>query len=879
MFTRSIFPTPYNKMTLLNDILEWTTTLPDWQRDATRRLLQNEDNLSEADYEELFLLLKKEHGINKSEVVEASPLLAEHLPADRAPGETVVLLALRNLENVNRIPNNQSLVFSKTGMTVIYGDNGSGKSGYARVLKRACRARDQSEPVHPNANDPTSSEKVPSAKFDIEVSGVPEEVIWSRDSSSPDYLSTISVFDSQCARSYVTEENDVAYLPYGLDIVKNLANQVFPAMKDMLNAEIAAIDTNKFPFNHLLGETNVGNKIANLTANSDPKELVGLGTLTEADTNRLEYITTVLNEIDPAAKAKEVQLFANQLKNFGDRLNKPLTSVSNEAIGKLQKLSDDRETAEFSEQEAARTLQSGEELLPGTGNQVWKALFEAARRYSTEIAYPEDEFPATLGDKVCPLCQEALQESGSQRLNRFDEYIKNDVAKAAQEVRDKVNAEKDKLERADLNVGTEETLSDKLSDIDSQLPTMIEAYQSSIDQRRIAMLHCLEIPDWKGIPPLLENPRARIRQIATHQLQNSRTLLQAAKKNRRQELAQELGELSARQNLAKCLEAILKLLQRMKDKATLETCLPSLNTRSISGKSKEFASIAVTSELKTSLDREFKTLGIGHIKTKLKERSAHGEMLHKLLLDLPTANKTEEILSEGEQRAIALGSFLAELSLANHSCGIVFDDPISSLDHWRRHDIARRLVKEAKSRQVIVFTHDTSFRGQLCDEIANAGIPSVEMFLEWQENMPGCVTTGFPWNYKSYKERIDTLEQKQKEIETWWPPYPNEQESDQMRRQYDFLRATIERVTQDVVLNGVLKRDRNWIRINLLEGIVGFNLDECQAIQKLYKRTCDVVPSHDAPSEIVVPVPTATDLKNDIMALKSIVQAIKDRPK
>ena len=874
-----MFPTPYSEMTLLNDILKWTTTLPDWQRDAARRLFQAEDSLSEADYDELFLLLKKEHGIKKSEAVKANPLLAEHLPADRTSGETVVLLALHDLENVNRIPNNQRLTFSKTGMTVIYGDNGSGKSGYARVLKRACRARDQSEPVHPNANDPIFSEKVPSAKFDIEVSGVSEEALWSRDSPSPDHLSMISVFDSRCARSYVTEEKDVAYLPYGLDIVKNLANQVLPKMKDMLNAEIASIDVNKFPFNHLLGETNVGKKIENLTAKFDPKELANLGTLTEADTNRLESITNILKEADPVAKAEELRLFANQLKNFGNRLNKPLTSVSDEVIGKLQKLSDDRETTEFAEKEAALTLRSGEKLLPGTGEQVWKSLFEAAQRYSTEFAYPKDEFPATLGDKVCPLCQEMLQESGSQRLKRFDEYIKNDVAKAAQEARGKVNAEKDKLERADLNVGVEETLLDKLRGVDTQLPAIIDAYQPSIDRRRVAMLRCLEVSDWKGIPPLSENPRARIRQIAAHQLQNSRTLLQTTKKNRRQELTQELDELNARRNLAQSLEAILELLQRMKDKEMLKKCLSSLSTRSISEKSKKFAKTAVTGELKASLNREFKALGIGHIKTKLKERSAQGKMLHQLLLNLPTDKKTDEILSEGEQRAVALGSFLAELTLANHSCGIVFDDPISSLDHWRRHDIARRLVKEAKSRQVIVFTHDTSFRGQLCDEIADARIPSVEMFLEWQGDMPGCVTAGFPWNYKSYKERINTIEQGQREIEKWWPPYPNEEESDQMRRQYDLLRSTIERVTQDVVLNGVVKRDRNWIRINLLKGVVGFNLDECQSIQKLYQRTCAVVTSHDPPSEIVVPVPTAADLKNDIMALKSIVEAIKSRPR
>lgn len=43
----------------------------------------------------------------------------------------------------------------KEGVTVIYGDNGAGKSGYVRLLKRSCRARSAKgklEPLHPNIN-------------------------------------------------------------------------------------------------------------------------------------------------------------------------------------------------------------------------------------------------------------------------------------------------------------------------------------------------------------------------------------------------------------------------------------------------------------------------------------------------------------------------------------------------------------------------------------------------------------------------------------------------------------------------------------------------------------------------------------------------------
>ena len=55
------------------------------------------------------------------------------------------------------------------------------------------------------------------------------------------------------------------------------------------------------------------------------------------------------------------------------------------------------------------------------------------------------------------------------------------------------------------------------------------------------------------------------------------------------------------------------------------------------------------------------------------------------------------------------GRLLAELKVANRECPIVFDDPVCSLDHNYRDKIAKRLVEEAKSRQVIVFTHDIAF--------------------------------------------------------------------------------------------------------------------------------------------------------------------------
>jgi len=108
----------------------------------------------------------------------------------------------------------------------------------------------------------------------------------------------------------------------------------------------------------------------------------------------------------------------------------------------------------------------------------------------------------------------------------------------------------------------------------------------------------------------------------------------------------------------------------------------------------------------------------------------------------------------------------------------VFDDPVSSLDHHRRQHVARRLVEEAKKRQVIIFTHDTSFLGQLRDEIEDAKILHSLQYLEWRSDEAGYVVNGLPWDHQGYNDRIDTLEKAKNKLAKSWPVYPNEKDEE-----------------------------------------------------------------------------------------------------
>ena len=230
-------------MSLLTDILTWATaSLTLWQRDALRRLFQKQE-LDQQDFDDLYAMLKSAHGLPDPQNRQAVPLAQEHLPAKGASASTLILRAIRDLENVNRIAPGQKLEFATNGLTVIYGGNASGKSGYSRVLKRACRARDLSETVHADATDPNAFSQIPEATFDIEVEGCSKSLVWKRDVEPPEELSTIAVFDTRCARAYLDTEQEVAYLPYGLDIVENLGQHVLPNLSERIDAEIAGVNT------------------------------------------------------------------------------------------------------------------------------------------------------------------------------------------------------------------------------------------------------------------------------------------------------------------------------------------------------------------------------------------------------------------------------------------------------------------------------------------------------------------------------------------------------------------------------------------------------------------------------------------------------------
>lgn len=208
-------------MQIIQSIAAWAAQQPAWIDDAVRRLVAG--GLTPQDFQELSALAKAEHGLPDPKGRVAVRLDPKTLPAAAQDGVDVSLSALRCPQNLNAIDSNQVLTFQATGLTIVYGHNGAGKSGYARTLKKACRARNV-EDILPDVYVESKGPVLASAVFDWSEGQAAKSQRWTVGTVPPEPLSRMSVFDAHCARVFVDNQAKVLFVPDGMEVIHGLSD-------------------------------------------------------------------------------------------------------------------------------------------------------------------------------------------------------------------------------------------------------------------------------------------------------------------------------------------------------------------------------------------------------------------------------------------------------------------------------------------------------------------------------------------------------------------------------------------------------------------------------------------------------------------------------
>ncbi|MBZ0255152.1 hypothetical protein K8I31_03775, partial [bacterium] len=251
-------------MNVYAEILNWSKNIPEWQRDALRRLVEK-NSLDEIDQKELLLLCTGYYGVpNDEERIDFRPLSEDHLPDLSSIEKHVELKKIEEVKNVSAIKDNSpALCLNPKGLVAIYGNNGAGKSSYVRILKRACRIRGAVPEIIGNVYEESSSIK-PSANIHYLINNEEKTFNWEDGKTPPIDLSNILVFDSDCATAYIEQKNDIAFLPFGLDVFPKLAN-VASQICEKIDSKITALENKKLRNDDIQIGTKVGNFVRAIT--------------------------------------------------------------------------------------------------------------------------------------------------------------------------------------------------------------------------------------------------------------------------------------------------------------------------------------------------------------------------------------------------------------------------------------------------------------------------------------------------------------------------------------------------------------------------------------------------------------------------------------
>jgi energy-coupling factor transporter ATP-binding protein EcfA2 len=236
--------------------------LPDWQSDAARRIL-TQDCLSDNDKAEIMLFIKKRYQLIPDIATVPIPQRMQMGMISGSSGNhsKINLKTIKELNNVNALPDGAEINFGEQGITIIYGKNGAGKSGYARVLKRACKARDYDH-IHTNVYSKSNGGPATATFIITANNGSESEIKWIDGQPSNDVLSNICVFDAKCARIILNEKNEISYLPYGAHLFSSLA-ELLQELQQKLKAE--KVTPARPAYDDIPVTTIAGQYLANLT--------------------------------------------------------------------------------------------------------------------------------------------------------------------------------------------------------------------------------------------------------------------------------------------------------------------------------------------------------------------------------------------------------------------------------------------------------------------------------------------------------------------------------------------------------------------------------------------------------------------------------------
>jgi len=694
-------------MSIEKEILSWLNGRPVWQQEAVVRSLANR-KLSDLDLEELTILCKTANGQKRTKALNVSGFDSR----DANQNQALHIISIGDIQGIENLRPRKPIPFGEGNLVVIYGGTGSGKSGYVRIMKKAFGKANASK-IRSNVFAEAPAKR--SCKIEYKIDKQKDTKEWNADGTALAELTGIDIFDSDGGRLYLSKEKEASYTPRSVAIFDDLV-RACEGVRHRLQQEMATFPSKLPTMPPEYANTQAAKLYGNLKATHTENGLTSILSWSEENQKTLNELEERLKSDNPSKLAASKRGQKIQIEGILNKIASAMLVFCPESCQRFIDLKINAQSKrQISIEGATKVLNSAS--LDGVGTDTWRALWESARRYSEDKAYPASTFPNTTVGAKCVLCQQQLLAEAQQRLSELEGYVRGELEAAASAAE---TGYKDAIESFPLilNDDTLRTVcqASGLTEEDwiQRLSSFWKAAAVTKEQLTNPLLDAAEGVKQDAYPwiNILEK---RSIDLETQAKQHDAD----AQSFDRAKAIQLKTELQVKQWTAQQAENIKTDLSRLKTVAQYTEWIRGTDHTAISIKAGKIAEKIITTAYIDRFNSELKKLGAKRIKVELvKTRVDYGKAMHSIRLRGVTAGGVAplDILSEGEKRIVELTAFLADVVGRPSKSPIIFDDPISSLDQDFEEKTIDRIIELSADRQVIVFTHRLSFLGILCDK-------------------------------------------------------------------------------------------------------------------------------------------------------------------
>jgi energy-coupling factor transporter ATP-binding protein EcfA2 len=832
---------------LTDDILKWVKTLPKWQQKLSYQILK-EKSISEKILDEIYILFKMEMKLEDGEM-KADDIQFGAADVDKRPN--VIWKGVKNLHGVNKLKSDTELSVSE-GLTVIYGENGSGKSGYTRLLNNAFVSRGDQE-ILPNIFADRVEDV--SANFSFCVDG--EFVEYRYPDNKEEYpFKTIRNFDSKSASEDMNKESKIDFAPSELSFFDQMLSGCLEIQKK-LDAERECKKRDNPTLKFFPNEGKALNSMQLLSEKTIVEDIKKEFSVTKEEQDQYEQlkkervslealnvnrqffvISKVLEFLENAEKKYE--LFKAAISDMKiDAYNQQICSLKRNRI--------------VHEKDGIALFKNDD--IEKLGTEEWKNFISAAKKYYDEI---------NKHDR-CPLCGHKISEK--DLIFKYWKYLESDAENNYNVAKEAICTSKKELGGLDLSFLVESSIQEQwlMENFRAETESVSEIFEMA-DSVRKKVFDSLDNEKEIREKVVIRNPD--ISGLITKVKEKQSSLNQASINERIAECTKKEHEYIDKTKVIDILSIIELYVKYLKWDALAEKC--KIKTRNITNKQKELFEKYVTDDYLRTFEEECRKLN-ANFDINIVSRGSSGRTLKKLQIKGKLPGK---VLSEGEQRAISIANFLTEVKMDERNIGIVFDDPVCSLDHKRRSKIANRLVEEAKTRQVIIFTHEITFFMELKTEAERSGITFRQETIRKVCDEPGDISPVISWQGMNVKERTGKLKNDLQEIVAVFNSGNMDVYYYRAKEWCELLRESWERAVEEILFNDAIQRYNPCVQTQRLKKApftrelyieLERGMSECSA-------WC-----HDQARAINVDVPSVDDLKLYIECFEKYCKTYKAR--